>query len=51
MRIKTTLLYLEIGSENDITQSSLKQFLNILELKHNIQLDRLEKRQLYIIQL
>jgi hypothetical protein len=38
-----------MGSENDTIQRPLNQILKILELKHNIQLDRLEKRQLHII--
>jgi hypothetical protein len=49
MRIRTTPLYSEMDSENDTTQSPLKQFSNILELKHNIQLNRLEKRQPHIV--
>jgi hypothetical protein len=49
IRIRTTLLYEEISSKNNKALSPLKQFLNILELKHNIQLDRPEKRQLYTV--
>jgi ribonuclease HI len=49
MRIRTTPLYSEMGSENDTTPSPLKQFSNILELKHNIQLGRLEKRQPHVV--
>jgi ribonuclease HI len=49
IRIRTTPLYSEMGSENDTTMSPLKQFSNILELKHNIQLDRLEKRQPHVV--
>jgi hypothetical protein len=51
MRIKTTPLYIEISSENGITMSPLKQFLKIMELKHNIQLNRLEKHQPHIVPL
>jgi ribonuclease HI len=49
MRIRTTPLYLEMGPENDTTQSPLRQFSNILELKYNIQLNRLEKHQPHVV--
>jgi hypothetical protein len=49
MRIRTTPLYLQMGSENNTIQSPLNQFSNILKSKHNIQLDRLEKRQPQVI--
>ena len=49
MRIRTTPIYSEMGSENEKALSPLKQFSNILELKHNIQLERLEKRQPHVV--
>lgn len=51
MRIRTTPLYEEMASseDNNMAQSPLNQFSSILERKYNLQLDRLEKRQPYIV--
>ena len=51
VRIRTTPLYEEMASSVDgnTTQSPLNQFSSILERKYNLQLDRLEKRQPYIV--
>ena len=51
MRIRTTPLFAEMApSENSNTvQSSLNRSLSVLESKYSIQLDRLEKRQPYIV--
>jgi ribonuclease HI len=50
MRIRTTPLYSEMApSENNIARSPLDQFSNILVLKYDIQLNRLEKRQQHVV--
>jgi ribonuclease HI len=50
MRIRSTPLYTEMAStrNDNLVQSPLNQFSQILEHKYNIQLDRLEKRQPHI---
>jgi ribonuclease HI len=50
MRIRTTPLYSEMApSKNNIARSPLDQFSNILVLKYDIQLNRLEKRQQHVV--
>ena len=50
MHIRSTPLYAEMALEdNNTDQSPLDQFLSILESKYDIQLDRLEQRQPYIV--
>lgn len=53
LRIRTTPLYRELaGEENDNSiNTPLNQLLKVLEDKYNIQLNRLEKRQQYIVPL
>jgi len=51
MRIRTTPFHKDMASlgEHDGVQSPLDQFSSILERKHRVQLDRLEKRQQHVV--
>jgi hypothetical protein len=52
MRIRTTPLYKDIASpayQGSSNQSPLNQLSNILKRKYNVQLDRFEKRQQYVV--